>query len=241
MAEITTVCIGIQARSNSTRLPDKVNKLIHEKTVLNHVIDACKKSMLYINKYTSSTHILVNLAMLVPHNDPIALDYKKKIRIFQGPEDDVLKRYATMGDRMNADYVVRITGDCPLIPPALITKHINTAIMNKYDYLTNTHLDTRTAPDGHDCEIISKAALTWLSQNASTDSEREHVTLLLKEKTPPDWMSIGTIIHSLDLSGFKISVDTEEDLEKAVKMYHSIYNKAERARKKYGDRSVHRF
>ena len=50
---------------------------------------------------------------------------------------------------MDADVVVRITGDCPLIDPVIVDQCINKFKEGNVDYFSNT--DPATFPDGLRC------------------------------------------------------------------------------------------
>jgi len=238
MAQITKIVIGIQARSTSHRLPEKIFLDLDGKTVLQHVIDACNKSARYMNKFSSKTGVYIENFIVCPFGDKLIPRFKKMCQIIQGPEDDVLSRYKILLDKTNADYVVRVTGDCPLIPPFLITKHIKTSIVNQYDYCSNVDPKYRTSPDGYDVEVISAKLLNYLNDNAK-GSDREHVTPMARH-SPPAWAKLGCIVGFYDFSGIKISLDTLEDFEKIKEAYFKLKGKQADALKDLGVGSVHK-
>ena len=235
----TTVLIGIQARSGSTRLPRKAYELIGERRMLDHVIDACRGAARYLTSRPTSNAPYVSVALLVPEKDPIGEDFARGIDLIEGPEQDVLARYAIALSALEPDFIVRITGDCPLIPDYLIAKHITTALKGRYDYLSNVDEESRTAIDGHDCEVMSSRMLRHLDEVADSREDREHVTLLARRE-PPEWAKIGGIINYHDHSHFKLSVDTADDLERVREEYRRRDLKLFRAERKFGKRSVHR-
>lgn len=238
-AEYTNVVIGIQARSGSTRFPKKVFEKINDKPMLQLVIDACQKAALYNNNFANRSKFWVNLALVVPFDDEILNEYKGKLPIIEGPEEDVLTRYNNLLDAQFADYIVRITSDCPLIPPFLITKHIKTALKNSYDYLSNVDEDCRTAIDGHDVEIISARLMRWAHETATDSRDREHVTTIIRRERP-GWAKYGHIMGFMDLSNKKLSVDTVEDMERVKAETEILNTKKQRAESKHGKYRVHR-
>lgn len=242
MADFLKVVIGIQARSTSHRFPRKVFQKIGEKMMISHVLEACERSARYMNGQMGQNKTVTEVALLVPYKDELvgALYRRRGLSIIEGPEDDVLARYVMAARKLEADYIVRVTGDCPLIPPYLITKHVTTARMNGYDYLSNVDDTARTAADGTDCEVISRKLLEWLDVNATDKADREHVTTLAR-RAPPEWASTGHVIGHLNLSGLKLSVDTEEDLERVRGEYEKLQNAIHSAEAKNGKQSVHRF
>lgn len=243
MADFINVCIGIQARSTSQRFPKKVFELIGGKPMLNHVLDACLKSCIYMNTYLHSKKIVVTPVILIPYGDEIK-KYARigKVQIVEGPEDDVLTRYKIMCDQLKPDYILRVTADCPLLPSPLITKAIKTAVMNHSDYCSNVDENTRTAIDGHDVEVVSKRALNWANDHAKPGTSfREHVTSILRTDLIPRDFRIDHIVGYLDQSNLKLSVDTPEDLER-VRAYHDqLQRKIEAGKKRSGNNSVHRY
>lgn len=240
MAEFTNVVIGIQARSTSERFPNKVHETIGNVPMIKHVLNACKSSSSYMNRVKHMTKQVCQVALLIPDGDEIGRRYKKDAVLIEGPEHDVLTRYATAVQRMNADYIVRITADCPLIPPFLITKHIKTAIMNNYDYVSNTYSDTRTSVDGNDCEVLSRRMIEYLDKHVTDPYDREHVTTAVKTN-PPDWARTGQVINHLDLAHMKLSVDSPEDLERVRAQYARIQQCYDQAVELHGRGNVHRF
>ena len=81
---------------------------------------------------------------------------KKKINFFRGSLKDVLSRYYYCAKKFNADLIVRITSDCPLIDPEIIDFSIKEYLKKKVDYLSNTNPpDGATYPDGTDVEIFN--------------------------------------------------------------------------------------
>jgi len=216
------VLIGIQARLTNTRLPEKCRKLISGVPMLERVIDAAKKSQHFINS-SGKDQTRVEICLLTPKGDPLADEYRYHCPVVEGPEDDVLTRYHMALTTFNPDYLVRVTSDCPLIPPFVISKHILNAVKHNHDYVSNVHPDVRTHPDGWDCEVISSRLLKWVNQYAREKSDREHVTPLIRN-SPPSWASIAHVVGYMDNSHLKLSVDTEEDLH-FVRTYHEILTK----------------
>ncbi len=239
MSNFTNIVIGIQARSTSRRFPRKVFEEIAGKPMLKHVMDACERAASYMNHHSHKTKTIVKVALLVPYGDEICQVFRKKTHIIEGPEDDVLTRYKMLVDHYDADYVARITGDCPLIPAYLITKHIKTSVVNQYDYLSNVDEQVRTAADGTDCEVLSRRMIEHLDQTAKDPKEREHVTLRARSH-PPEWAKIGHVVGFLNLAGFKLSVDTYEDLERVRQEYSKVRQAVEKAEALHGRGNVHR-
>jgi len=156
-----------QARFGSSRLPGKVLKTIQGKTLLQIHLDRAFKAR-KINK------LIVATTVEEEADEIAALSTKLGCSSFRGSVNDVLDRFfqATQGE--NADYVVRLTSDCPLIDPELIDKIVQYTIDKKLDYCSNT-LEPKY-PDGQDVEVFSLSALNQAWTEAKLTSDREHVT-----------------------------------------------------------------
>ena len=228
--EYKSVSIIIQARSTSKRFPGKIFEKIGSKQILQHVLDACLNSSSYINTMTNKHKIICGVALAVPYNDVLIGAYQRH-KIIQGPEDDVLRRYQMAADELKSDYVVRITSDCPFIPPYIISRAINIAVQDKLDYLTNADPRFRTAPDGHDVEVLSKRMLSWLDETVKDPIHREHVTTYLHEHLPP-WAAKADIIGFFK-NEKKLSVDTQEDIDRLRAEYQDLYYKVRSSPKSY--------
>jgi spore coat polysaccharide biosynthesis protein SpsF (cytidylyltransferase family) len=208
-------------------------------SILDLVVKACRKSQVYINKFSSRTGQFVDIAVLIPKDDPLKSYLAGRVDIVEGPEDDVLARYKNAMDRYNPDYLVRVTSDCPLLPPFLVSKAINVAVRGEQDFVTSAHPAFRTFFDGADIQIVNKRLFDWVDENATGD-QREHVLSIL-DNEKPDWARVAGIFNYLDLSGVKLSIDTLEDYEKVKKQIESTATKKRNFEKTYGRGSVHQF
>lgn len=229
--QYTSVSIIIQARATSKRFPGKIFERIGGKQILQHVLDACYNSSSYINKFTNRHRMVCGVALAVPMGDAIVSAYPGH-NIVQGPEDDVLTRYVQAAGSLNSDFIVRITADCPFIPPFIISKAIGWAVQDNLDFLTNADPELRSSPDGYDVEVISAKLLKWLDENAKEATHREHVTSYL-HKSFPTWARKADIIGFADLTDVKLSVDTPEDLERLQDMHVKIVSAIKRSPKSY--------
>lgn len=234
------VLIAIQARSNSTRFPQKIYQLIGKKMVLQHVIDQVKSAKNYTERATQKKQVKCQIAILHPHNDIQVQTFFKSsdARLIAGDENDVLSRYLQAQKQLNSDYVVRLTSDCPLILDFMISKHINVAVFNEIDYASNVHESCRQVADGFDVEIMSRRAMKWLEENAFSSEEREHVTLAIRNKMPSE-LKIAFVSSKLDTSHLKLSLDTEEDLERIREYYHNRENKMNIALRTFGRKGIY--
>lgn len=156
-----------QARTTSTRLPNKVLKQIEGKSLLEIHIERIKKS--------KKIDQLVVATTINSTDEPIVTLCKALDCSFsRGSETDVLDRFYQAASNFIPQYIVRLTSDCPLIDPALIDDVIEFCIANDLDYCSNTL--TPHYPDGQDIEVFRYSALRYAWEAATQISEREHVT-----------------------------------------------------------------
>lgn len=206
----------IQARMGSTRLPGKVMKDILGKPVIIWDLDR-----IYLSK------LIDEIVVAIPYgkeNDVIIdtiKEYNDKIVTTRGSEDDVLDRYYQAAVQTNADVVVRITSDCPLIDSAVIDNVIEQFLNNDCDYCSNSLI--RTYPRGLDTEVFSFKALEEAYHEAKKDYEREHVTPYIIEN--PDKFKLLNVANDIDLSHLRWTLDTKEDFEFIDAVYKKIYPK----------------
>jgi spore coat polysaccharide biosynthesis protein SpsF len=230
-----TVLIGIQARSDSSRLPNKVHLRIGNRSILQVVIDSCEQTIKYMRHEADRLNAQVIIALLTSKSDPVVDIYRNQLAIIEGDHDDVLSRYVTAAEQFNADYIVRVTADCLWIPSHLIVKHIKSALIKQKDYTTNIHF--RTFKEGYDCEVLSRRLLTWVDENATSKHDREHVTTIIaKEKFFPfkdvdGKKNICHILSEVNESDQKTSIDTREDYDKAVALYTQFKDLREQAKR----------
>lgn len=239
MRPMPLVLIGIQARSTSTRLPNKVNLKLGEKTLLRHVFDKCQEAASYLNRSFQSHHqypFETRVAILCPENDPIVDRYGEIATIYTGSESDVLSRYVDAASKTNAELVVRVTADCPFTQPHMISRSIKRARITRADYTSNTLI--RTFPEGWDTEVISRRLLNFLDERAIEPKDREHVTTLITKlfksggfpfKSMDGKNNITHVLHEIDLSDLHTSIDTTADFERATKMVKNMETKRHEA------------
>jgi glutamate-1-semialdehyde 2,1-aminomutase len=191
----------VQARMGSMRLPDKVLKTICGKPMIELLLARLSRSK-EIDKIIVATSIDPRNVSLVKCVTKLGYDCER------GSEDDVLDRYLQAAQKHQADIVVRITGDCPLIDPDLVDHTIRKFREGDFDYVSNSY--PPSYPDGLDVEVFSIAALKRASEESTNPSDREHVTPFLRT---PDLFRQGTTSGSEDLSGLRWTVDEPADFK----------------------------
>jgi spore coat polysaccharide biosynthesis protein SpsF len=144
------------------------------------------------------------------------------IPVHRGSLDDVLDRFVgASNDFPDAEWIVRLTGDCPLTEPLIIDKVVDLAMKNDADYAAN---DIRpTYPDGLDVEIMRREVLRTIATEPRTPAEREHVTLAICRA--PERFKLFSVEQEKDLSHLRWTVDEPVDLELVSEIYQALYPK----------------
>lgn len=202
----------IQARMGSSRLPKKVMKPLANHPLIYHVVVRAKAAKRLEQVIVATT--------TDPSDDPL-VEYLTQlgVTVFRGSVNDVLDRYYQAALTHQASVIVRLTGDCPVLDPALIDQTIGLYMADQYDYVSN--FMHRTYPDGLDTEVFSFAALYTAWRDAKLPSEREHVTPYLY-KHPEKFFQVG-LISPIDLSHYRWTVDEPADFDFISILYDRLY------------------
>ena len=216
MINIVTI---VQARTSSRRLPNKVLFPLCGEPLLIRMIERIKKSP-YAAKLVVATSTNID-------DDVIeSLCKAHGIDCFRGHLTDLLDRHYKVAIHYEADALVKIPSDCPLIDPKIIDKVVNHYIdcYPNFDFVSNLH--PASYPDGNDVEIMSFRALETAWKEASKNFEREHTTPYIWEN--PDKFKIGNVLWEtgLDFSTtHRWTIDYEEDYNFIKKVFDELYPK----------------
>ena len=190
----------VQARMGSTRLPGKVLKSIVGKPMIELLLARLSQS--------SELDEIVVATSEEKQNDHLqAVVESLGFRCTRGSEKDVLSRFYESAKFVGADVIVRITGDCPLVDPALVDHCIKGYKNSNVDYFSN--INPATYPDGLDIEVMSFESIERANDETNSKSDREHVTPYIRNS---DSFLKSSIQHAEDLSNLRWSVDEPEDL-----------------------------
>jgi len=197
-----TIAAIIQARIGSRRLPGKVLAKIGPHPVLGHVIDRVRAAQ-------EVDRVLVATSTM-SRDDPIDEFCKLwRTECVRGSETNVLSRFMLAARLSEAEVMVRITADCPLVSPNVIdqvTRELKSALA---DYSSNTL--TRTFPHGLDTECFTFSALASTEIYATSPYDLEHVTPLIYNQ--PDIYRLVSCENAQDRSHYRITLDTQADLD----------------------------
>lgn len=222
---VRTVAI-IQARMGSSRLPGKVLLDIAGQPMLGRVVRRVRRAARLNDVLVATT--------TDGSDDPVAgFCDSMGIPYVRGSLYDVLDRYYQAACHTQADLIVRVTADCPVIDPLLIDDCIQTLLDGPFDFACNRLPPpwSRTYPIGLDTEVCTFAALERAWKEADAPHQREHVmpyfyedvrltrTSNLEHGISPRGFKVALLHYVKDYGAYRWTVDTAEDLEFIRQVY----------------------
>jgi glutamate-1-semialdehyde 2,1-aminomutase len=201
----------IQARMKSTRLPGKVMKKILGRPMIGYLLERVSRAQQIDKIIVATSHDPAN-DVLVDYVESLGFD------VFRGNENDTLDRFYQAAVQYSADQIIRITGDCPLIDPRVISQVIDALKQNNADYASN--VNPRSFPKGLDVEIMTFQSLARSWREAQEQEDREHVTLFIRKR---DDFKKANVVYKDDLTCERWTVDHPEDFTLIENIYKRIY------------------
>ena len=209
--------IVIQARSGSTRFPEKILRTACDKPLLIHMVERVKRAKL-------ADLVVVATTELKSDEKIVKLCSDNDIECYAGEPYDLLDRHYKAGLFYGAETIVKIPSDCPLIDPEIIDNVISFYNGNKeqYDYVSNLH--PPTYPDGNDVEVMSMKALETSWKESIYNYEREHTTPYIWDN--PNKFEIGNYFWETTLNysdSHRFTLDYIEDYEFILNIFENLY------------------
>jgi spore coat polysaccharide biosynthesis protein SpsF len=208
-------CI-IASRMSSTRLPEKAMMKILGKPMLEQLVNRVHRSKLIDEIVVATT---------IDPNDYVIIDLAKRIGVnsYAGSSEDVLGRTLEAAKSIDADIIVQINGDCPLIDPEISDIVIKKYLEKEPDYATNAL--KKTFPLGLNTEVFSVEILDKVDKITNDSFDREHVTLYIYEHPKKYKLLNIEAPPELRKPDLRLTVDTIEDITLVRKIYNALYPK----------------
>lgn len=216
MYNIKKICATIEARMTSSRLPGKVLMDYCGESNLQHIIERLKRSK-YIDDVVVATTINEQDNPIVELCENIGCKY------YRGSEEDVLLRVLESAKSVNADIIVEITGDCPVIDWRHVDKLVEMFFSGEYDYASN--IIQRTFPRGFDTQVFPVEVLDEVNQTSKNPVDHEHVSLYIYTHPEKYRLINWEADEKMNHPEFEITLDTKEDYEFIKQIYENLYYK----------------
>ena len=207
----------IQARMSSTRLPGKVLLPLADKPMIWHIVERAKACKL--------VDLVIVATSVEASDDPLAsFCADSGILCFRGSLDDVLSRFIEILKIHPADFVVRITGDCPLIDPVFIDRQIRALQLHEGDKTWSANHVAVLEGQG----VLSSRSLSYIYKHSEDPDDKEHVgsrfmvenanLFKLIEMEPPE---------ALVRLPYRLCVDEAADYEMMCRVYDELWRDGE--------------
>ncbi|MBZ9636017.1 cytidylyltransferase domain-containing protein [Clostridium sp. FP1] len=204
----------IQARCTSTRLPLKHFRYIGDKMLMDWVVDRLKD----INEIDE-----IIISTTSDDSDKPLNEYAERKCIgfygFDGDINDVVGRHYNALKDVNADYIVVISGDCPLVDKEVINAQLQ-LLQKGYDYCRPTKPCIHEGIDSYSSKCIE-----YINENSKTSYDRENFGIIIREH--PQLVKVGyfSLEDKYLENKFRISVDNMADLRFMNKCFTAIKDK----------------
>jgi spore coat polysaccharide biosynthesis protein SpsF len=215
------VVVVIQARLGSTRLPGKVLLPLKGRPLL-------ERMLARVGQAKTADEIVVATTRQASDASIASLAAACGVRCIAGHPDDLVDRHLQAARLTEADAIVKIPSDCPLIDPAVIDQTIAfyRAAHPRYDYVSNLY--PPSWPDGNDVEVMSRDALEATGREAKLQFQREHTTPFIWDQ--PDRFALGNVAWAggRDLSAsHRLTLDYQEDYQLIAAVFEALHRSDE--------------
>ena len=201
----------VQARLGSTRYPKKILERVKKKSLIELLL-----------KRLSLSKSINDIIVAIPKDkSEIPLKkYLKKLgyKVYVGEKNDLLDRYYKAAKKYNAEIIVRITGDCPLVDFRIVDSLVHSLIKDQLDFISNSIKPS--FPDGLDVSVIKFKALKQSWIKATNSFDREHVVpYIIKNKS----FRKKNIHNPKNLSYLRWTIDEHDDFIVIKNIFNYFY------------------
>jgi len=190
----------IQVRLGSTRLPNKVMLPLpvgSERTIISEIIERVKD-------VSEISNVIVATSISKVNDDLESYIDSLKVECYRGSENDVLSRFYEIVIKHNFDYVIRLTGDNPIVDNILLKEFISNFISNDLDYSYSNNL-----PLGCNFEMMKASEIIKAHKNSEDLFDKEHVTPYIKRfaKKTEDFLFNNIVV----INNLRLTIDYASD------------------------------
>ena len=165
------LALVIQARTDSTRLPNKTVSDLCGAPLIERILERVKK----VKKIRT-----IILATTKKKNDDILVEIAKsnKVEVFRGSENDLVDRYYQAVKGKNVSHILRLPADNPIPDPLEYDRLINYHLKTDNDFSSNImNFMHNGYPTGIGVEIFTIKSLEKIWRFEKRKKYREHLAL----------------------------------------------------------------
>lgn len=210
--------IFIQARTGSTRLPNKMIRPFYDGlSMIEVILDRFIKNGLKDQTYLLTTNsekddVLVGIAE------------RRGVRVFRGSEDDVLDRFVAAAEEFKVSKVVRVCADNPFLDISSIKYLINNA-SEEDDYFSFKLINGLPVILNHIglyAEFIALNALKNVHGRILDKQYREHVTNYIHRHEQEFSVRLLEAPGTYEKTNIRLTCDTEEDFVMLQEIFSNL-------------------
>ena len=203
------IAVILEARTQSTRLKNKIFKKLGKYYVLEFLINRLKKGLKY--------DIIVATSLNKKDIKVQKFCEKKNIKFFRGKEEDLIHRVINCSEFFNVDIIISLTSDNPLVDPKMIKKMLDIFNKSNLDYFDN--LETGFLPRGTAIRIVKRKILKKFSNRVKKTSRynfRQHTAYFFTKNRNSKFFRTKkfTIYKNYSLPNYSFTIDYLEDFKK---------------------------
>lgn len=211
------VSLIIEARTQSTRLPEKILKYCYKRTTFLEYLVKRLKNLDFIDNIIIATTNNIKDKKIVEIGKKLNVDY------YIGSEHNVLERVLKAAKKFNTELIIRVTSDCPLTDLDIISQAYKVYLNNKVDYVSTGFV--KSYPLGMDVEIFSYKTLKKSYKHAKDKASKEFITFTIR-RHPNIFKHINLISpKSLNYPNLELTLDYFEDLLLLKKIIKHFWNR----------------
>jgi spore coat polysaccharide biosynthesis protein SpsF (cytidylyltransferase family)/methionyl-tRNA formyltransferase len=164
--ESTKIDAIVQARTGSTRLPEKVLKHIDGEPMI--------KFLLRRLTLADSLDQIILATSNLPRDDRLAkIGNEMGIKIIRGSEEDVIDRFVKAAEIAASDIIIRVCADNPLTDPKIIDRVASRLVNDDIDHVST--FERHSYPYGVGCAGFTSETLYNINDITDDPDDREHV------------------------------------------------------------------
>lgn len=210
------ICATIEARMTSSRLPGKVLLPLAGKPSLQRIVERVGRSR-YVDEVVVATTVNAQ-------DDEIAvLCGRIGCGCYRGSEEDVLLRVLEAAKSVQADLIVEITGDCPVIDWRHIDSLIEKFMEQPCDYASN--IGDCGFPVGFEVQVFPVKVLDRVNRLTANPVDHEHVSLYIYSHPELFRILYWKAEGDMRRPELEITLDTRQDYEFISQIYEELYIK----------------
>ncbi len=220
---MTNIGIVIQARTGSSRLPNKMLKPFYSGAgILELILSRIKNFNLGIPLILATSNNKLDDKIEEVGN-------KLDITTYRGSENNVLSRFIDVGEKYNFNKIIRVCADNPFLDIYALKQQVLTFYNKDVDYCAYSLSDktpTIKTHYGFWTEGVSLSTLNEINKLTQDMIYQEHVTNYIYTH-PNDFKihleNIPNIVNSQQ--NIRLTIDTMVDFELAQKIYKNVIDK----------------